>query len=222
VGPPPDSWIDGVDDSKQLKAEVREALDVRIRGMASGIGIGVVEPGEVDRLNVYHAGIRAMQLAVEALPEPPQHVLVDSRTIPDLEVPQNSFTKGDGLDFSIACASIVAKVHRDRLMVEMDRVYPGYGFASHKGYCSSSHQDAVRRLGPCPIHRRSFDFIRELCGEYAPAFYELKSRLGATAAWTDLEAWYEAVTEMKDRLPSQELRKLRILGARRRKALTPG
>ena len=163
---PPDTRIDAVDDSKRLDAETREALDLEIRGAAADIGIGVVSPDEIDRLNIYHAGIRAMRIAVLSLAAPPQHILVDGRVIPDLPQPQNSFNKGDGLNFSIASASIVAKVYRDRLMLELDHVYPGYGFASHKGYCTPAHQQAVRERGPCPIHRRSFDYIRELQGQY--------------------------------------------------------
>ena len=124
---PPGAWIDGVDDSKRLDPDLRESLELQIRGAASGVGVGVVRSEEVDRLNVYHAGLEAMRLAVESLPMPPQHILVDSRTIPELSQPQNSFNNGDGINFSIACASIVAKVYRDRLMNAMDRTYPGYG-----------------------------------------------------------------------------------------------
>jgi hypothetical protein len=99
---PPETEIDGIDDSKALDEETRQSLDAAIRGKAFGIGIGVVEVDEIDRLNIYHAGIRAMRLAVEALPAAPHHILVDSRTIPDLPQPQNSFDKGDGLNFSLA------------------------------------------------------------------------------------------------------------------------
>ena len=95
-----------------------------------------------------------------------------------MDVPQNCFDKGDGLDFSIAAASIVAKVHRDRMMDELAREHPGYGFERHKGYCTPEHQDAIRRLGPCAIHRKSFTFIRELRGEYSTLFYDLKAAPG--------------------------------------------
>jgi ribonuclease HII len=172
---PPDTFIEGVDDSKVLDAATRERLNSDIRGKASGIGIGVVEIDEIDRINIYHAGLRAMQLAIAALPSAPHHVLVDSRTIPNLQLPQNSFDKGDGINFSIAAASIVAKVYRDRLMTEMDSIYPGYGFAEHKGYATPVHQAAIRQLGPCAIHRQSFDYIRELRGLYSALYYDLKA-----------------------------------------------
>ena len=173
----PGARIEGVDDSKKLDSETRESLDLQIRQNALEVSIGAVESPEIDRLNIYHAGIRAMWLAVTGLAEAPQHILVDSRTIPNLTGPQNSFNKGDGINFSIACASIVAKVYRDRLMTDLDRTYPGYGFRKHKGYCTPAHQEAIRQLGPCPIHRRSFDFIRELRGEYGEPFYDLKKKV---------------------------------------------
>jgi ribonuclease HII len=157
----PDVHIDGVDDSKRVDPDKRRELAEEIRANALCVAVGMAEVEEIDRLNVYHAGLLAMRRAIEGLPSPPQHVLTDARTIPGIDVPQNSFTKGDGMNFSIAAASIVAKVHRDALMEEMDAVYPGYGFARHKGYGTPEHQEALRRLGPCPIHRRSFTLVRE-------------------------------------------------------------
>src|SRR5204863_6038746 len=139
--------------------------------------------------NIYHAGIRAMQLALLSLPVAPQHILVDSRTVPGFAQPQNSFDKGDGLNFSIASASIVAKVYRDRLMTEMDSQYPGYGFAEHKGYATPVHQRAIRALGPCPIHRKSFDYIREICGDYSSLYYELKEQAAAVYNRRTLLLW---------------------------------
>ena len=218
---PPDIRVDGVDDSKRLRPVVRESLDVQIRAVASGIGIGLIEPDEVDRLNVYNAGIKAMRIAVESLEDPPQHVLVDSRTIPGLPQPQNSLDGGDGISFSIASASIVAKVFRDRLMVAMDRRFPGYGFAQHKGYCTVMHQDAVRRLGPCPIHRRSFDFISEIQGEYHSVFYTLKQEIQSLETWNELQSWDERFASRRRDLSQVENRKLAILARRRRKRLQP-
>jgi len=217
----PGTRVDGVDDSKRLRPDVRESLDVKIRAVASGIGIGVVEPEEVDRLNVYHAGIKAMRIAVESLNDPPEYLLVDSRSISGLSQPQNSLTGGDGISFSIACASIVAKVFRDRLMVEMDRLFPGYSFAQHKGYCTPTHQDAVRRLGTCPIHRSSFDFIREIQGEYHAAFYILKREIQSVATWTELLSWDERFANRRGDLSQAENRKLNILARGRRKRLRP-
>src|SRR6185295_11911447 len=157
---PPGTEIDGIDDSKALDEETRRRLDVEIRQKASAVALGIVEVDEIDRVNIYHAGIEAMRLALSSLLVTPQHILVDSRTVPGFTQPQNSFDKGDGINFSIAAASIVAKVYRDGLMTDLDQPYPGYGFASHKGYATPEHQRAIRGLGPCPIHRRSFDYIR--------------------------------------------------------------
>jgi ribonuclease HII len=213
----PDAWIDGVDDSKRLDEETRERLSVRIRETATGIGLGVVEPKEVDRLNVYHAGLRAMQLAVESLDASPDHVLVDSRTIPGIAEPQSSFDRGDTLSFSIASASIVAKVYRDRLMCGMDGRYPGYGFRAHKGYCTPEHQDAVRRLGPSPIHRRSFDFIREIRGEYSADFYELLKQADEVGSPEDLTRLEEGIKEHRYDLSSSERRKLHVVARRRKR-----
>jgi len=211
---PPNTEIDGIDDSKALDEETRRDLDVVIREKASGVGIGLVPVDDIDRLNIYWAGIRAMQLAVSFLPVPPQHILVDSRTIPDLSQPQNSFDKGDGLNFSIAAASIVAKVYRDNLMAELDGDFPGYGFADHKGYATPAHQAAIRRLGPCSIHRKSFDYIRELCGEYSSTFYALKSDGSVIVTREALAAWEGRVKDSRDHLSPMELKKLLLMANR--------
>ena len=142
-----------VDDSKRLDEAAREDLAAAIRERAAAVAVGVATVAEIDRLNVYQAGLLAMRRAVEGLAEPPQHVLVDAREIPGVEMPQNPFEKGDGLNFSIAAASIIAKTYRDALMVELDRAHPDYGFARHKGYTTKEHQEAIRRHGPCEAHR---------------------------------------------------------------------
>jgi ribonuclease HII len=216
---PPHTELAGIDDSKKLDVEQRVAAERRIRAAASGIGIGRAEVAEIDTVNIYHAGLLAMRRAVEALPTRPQHVLVDARSIPGVDVPQNCFDKGDGLDFSIAAASIVAKVHRDRLMDELACEHPGYGFERHKGYCTPEHQHAIRRLGPCPIHRTSFTFIRELRGEYSTLFYELKRRLDTAAAAAELEAIDQELGAHREALPDSEQRKLRLVLSRRWRAL---
>jgi len=216
---PPHTELHGIDDSKKLDVEQRVDAERRIRAAASGIGIGRAEIDEIDTINIYHAGLLAMRRAVEALPVPPQHVLVDARSIPGVNVPQNCFDKGDGLDFSIAAASIVAKVHRDRLMDELAREHPGYGFERHKGYCTPEHQDAIRRLGPCTIHRKSFTFIRELRGEYSTLFYDLKLRLDAAATGPELETIDQELTASRGALADGEQRKLRLVLSRRWRAL---
>ncbi len=212
--------IEGIDDSKALDEKSRVRLDAEIREKAAAFAIGVVEVEEIDRLNIYHAGIRAMQLALSSLPVAPQHILVDSRTIPGFSQPQNSFDKGDGINFSIASASIIAKVYRDRLMTELDRTYPGYGFASHKGYATPVHQRAIRDLGPCPIHRRSFDYIRELCGQYCDLYYSLKQQGYTASTRAELSSWESAVKAAAPNLSLNENKKLHLLASRLWKRLS--
>ena len=211
---PPGVEIEGVDDSKALDEEIRNRLDLEIRRHASAIAIGLVEVAEIDRINIYHAGIRAMQIALETLAITPQHILVDSRTVPGFAQPQNSFDKGDGINFSIASASIVAKVYRDRLMTELDAQYPGYGFANHKGYATPEHQRAIRERGPCVIHRRSFDYIREICGEYCDLYYSLKQQGHACASRAELSAWESKVKAAVEGLSFNENKKLHLMATR--------
>jgi ribonuclease HII len=158
-----DDWASvlprGVRDSKALSAKAREQLERKIRQIAAGVGIGVVEVEEIDQINIYQAGLKAMRLAVEQLPVTPEHVLIDGRSLRDLPCAQTSFIKGDRDVYSIAAASIVAKVYRDRLMTELDKLYPDYGFARHMGYGTVAHRAALRQFGPCPIHRRSFRLL---------------------------------------------------------------
>jgi len=152
----PETFIRGVHDSKQLTPEKREELFPVIQQHAHCFGIGVAEVEEIDRRNIYHATMAALLRAVQALAREPQHVLVDGRRIPGLEIPQTRIVGGDRKSFCIAAASIIAKVTRDRLMRDYDVSYPDYGFAQHKGYCTAEHLSAVERLGPSPIHRTSF------------------------------------------------------------------
>jgi ribonuclease HII len=151
----------GVDDSKRLTALQREDLAQRIQTVALAIGIGRAEVEEIDRLNIYHAALLAMRRAVEALPLEPERILVDARTIPGLAPPQTPMIKGDQRSYSIAAASIIAKVTRDALMAELDATHPNYGFARHMGYATAEHLSALERYGPCPIHRRSFSPVRQ-------------------------------------------------------------
>jgi ribonuclease HII len=153
---PRECELRGIDDSKKLSREAREELDGKIRGVALGVGIGIVEVGEVDRLNTYWAALEAMRRAVCALPIAAEQLLVDARTIPEVTTPQTALIKGDGRSYSIAAASIVAKVTRDAMMAEIDQRYPAYGFGRHMGYATPEHLDALTRFGPSPVHRRSF------------------------------------------------------------------
>jgi len=217
---PPGTEIEGIDDSKALDEETRRRLNVEIREKATAFAIGVVEVDEIDRINIYHAGIQAMRVALTGLPVTPQHILVDSRTVPGFTQPQNSFDKGDGINFSIASASIVAKVYRDGLMTELDKKYPGYGFASHKGYATPEHQRAIREFGPCPIHRRSFDYIRELCGQYCELYYSLKEKGYAATARDELARWESAVKAAAPSLSVNENKKLHLMAGRLWKRLS--
>jgi ribonuclease HII len=216
---PPNTELAGIDDSKQLEPEQRTRLAATIRASATAIGVGSAEVGEIDRLNIYHAALLAMRRAIEALPLAPEHVLVDARIIPGVSIPQNSFNKGDGINFSIAAASIIAKTHRDRLMEDLEKEYPGYGFAQHKGYGTPEHQHAIRELGPCPIHRLSFQFIRELCGEFSELFYSLKQQLQEADSNADLRAFETTLTARWSELDEREQRKMRLMLSRRWKTV---
>jgi ribonuclease HII len=152
----PETFIKGVHDSKQLPPEKREELYDRITARALAWGVGLAEPLEIDRLNIYWATREASLRALASLGRAPGHVLVDGRGIANLEHPQTPIIGGDRKSFCIAAASILAKVTRDRMMCEYDARFPGYGFAQHKGYCTPEHFVALRALGPSPIHRRSF------------------------------------------------------------------
>ncbi len=157
---PPDldaSWLGRIRSSKHLTPQGREALAGPIRQNALAWAWSMASPWEIDTLNIRAATLLAMSRAVKLLPRPCQFLLIDGRDrIPNLSLPQEAIVAGDGSCLSIAAASIVAKVLRDRLMVALDRSYPGYGFAQHKGYGTAEHLEALRRLGPSSIHRRSF------------------------------------------------------------------
>ncbi len=153
---PDEARLPGLDDSKRLDRRTREQLAERIEEQALAVCVVAVEPAEIDVLNIYQAGLCAMQRSVLGLSLAPCHVLVDARRIPGIDMLQTAIVHGDAVDASIAAASIVAKVHRDAIMRRLDGDHPGYGFAQHKGYSTPEHLEALRRLGPCPIHRRSF------------------------------------------------------------------
>jgi ribonuclease HII len=216
---PPGSELAGVDDSKQLEPEQRVKLEAAIRQSATAIGVGLAEVSEIDHLNIYHAALLAMRRAIEALSLKPEHLLIDARVIPGISIPQNSFNKGDGINFSIAAASIIAKTHRDRLMEELEKKYPGYGFAQHKGYSTSEHQNAIRGLGPCPVHRLSFPFIRELCGEFSELFYTLKQQLQEVDSAAALHTFEKQLRERWSELDEKEQRKIRLMLSRRWKTI---
>ena len=153
---PPDYQNEALNDSKQLTEKRRYALREQIERDAVAWAVGVVTPEEIDEINILQATYSAMRSALAALSPGPDFLLIDAVSIPGVSVPSRSIVHGDALSVSIAAASIVAKVSRDRLMEEYDRLYPEYGFARNKGYGTAEHMAALRKYGPCPIHRKSF------------------------------------------------------------------
>jgi ribonuclease HII len=154
----------GINDSKQVPPERRAELAELIKLEARAWAVAFVEPDEIDQINIYWAGIAAMRRAVEALGLTPDHLLIDARTLRDVPIAQTRIVKGDERSLSIAAASIIAKTERDARMLELDRAYPAYGFARHKGYPVREHVAALQQHGACPIHRRSFAPVREALG----------------------------------------------------------
>jgi ribonuclease HII len=156
--------LPGLTDSKQLTVSARERLYPLIRAQALAVGLGVARAEEIDQINILQATLRSMQRAVGRLAVPADFLLIDGNVPVPLPLPQQTLVKGDSRSLSIAAASVVAKVVRDRIMTTYDRLFPGYGFASHKGYASDAHRLAIAHLGPSPCHRRTFGGVREHCG----------------------------------------------------------
>ena len=154
----PEKEILYINDSKKLSEKRREAVYPQIMEKALGVGVGIVSPARIDEINILQATYEAMKQALASLPASCGHgiLLLDALTLPDINMPQVPIIKGDGKSLSIAAASIVAKVTRDRLMAQAEERYPGYGLAQHKGYGTAAHMEALRRLGPTPEHRKSF------------------------------------------------------------------
>ena len=153
---PEDCQILYLNDSKQVSASRRDELFDEIREMAVASAVGIVSPQRIDEINILQATYEAMRQAIDGLGITPDMLLVDAVTIPNVSIRQTGIIKGDAKSVSIAAASILAKVTRDRMMEEYDKLYPEYGFAKHKGYGSKQHTDAIHEYGPCPIHRRTF------------------------------------------------------------------
>ena len=153
---PSDHEILRLNDSKKLSEKRREEMNEIIRAEAVSVGIGIVGQERIDEINILQATYEAMRQALAQLEPQPDRILADAVTIPGIETEQTAIVKGDAKSASIAAASIVAKVYRDHLMMDWDERYPVYGFASHKGYGTKAHIEAIREYGPCPLHRRSF------------------------------------------------------------------
>lgn len=160
----PESFdLPGLTDSKQLSEKARERLYPLIRAQALAVGIGVGRVEEIDRINILQATLRSMQRAIGRLNVPADFLLIDGNVAVPLNLPQQTLVKGDSRSLSIAAASVVAKVVRDRIMCSLDNLHPGYGLAGHKGYGSAAHRAAIAVLGPSPCHRRTFGGVREHC-----------------------------------------------------------
>jgi len=203
--------LSALNDSKQHDPEAREELyPVVMRTAVKVVVISRCVRG-IDAYGLHKTNLAALRDALATVARPGCLCLVDGFAVPDFGHPQRAIVDGDCTSAAIAAASIVAKVYRDRLMTELDAVYPGYGFAAHKGYATAAHQSAIRTLGPSPIHRRSFDFIREIRGQYCDLYYELKSRAVGLASGNDISTWEIEVKACADRLSEMENRKLNLL-----------
>lgn len=160
---PRDAKIPGINDSKKLSFQQRERLCKTISNLIIDWGIGIVDEQMVDEINILQATYLAMEKAIKSLKSKPHFLLIDGFKIPQVDIPQKPIIKGDQLSISIQVASILAKVIRDRIMVEYDNEFPQYGFAKHKGYGTSLHIDSIKKYGICKIHRRSFEPIKSMC-----------------------------------------------------------
>jgi len=159
----PGRLVSGVDDSKRLDAETRDHLCAAIKARAEAWAVGVVDSVTIDRINILEATRVAMGAALAALGMEPELILTDFVEVAGITCPQRNLVRGDQRSASIAAASIIAKVTRDRLMDEADRAFPQYGFARHKGYATEEHRDAIDKHGPCPLHRRTFHGVDGQC-----------------------------------------------------------
>ncbi len=154
---------DRITDSKKLTHKKRDVLFDVINEHAVSVGVGIVSPEQIDDINILQASLLSMAIAVGQLQQAPDYLLIDGIFKIDSELPQEAIKKGDSLSISIAAASIIAKVTRDRIMLGYDETYPQYGFAKHKGYPTKAHKEAIRESGVCPIHRKSFKGVKEFC-----------------------------------------------------------
>lgn len=163
----PERPIEGLTDSKKLSEKKRLALEPLIKTQALAWGLGWASPEEIDKLNIRQANHLAMRRAVEVLKLAPIKIIIDGNDVPaNLPCPAKAIIKGDLTEPCISAASILAKTARDRLMIELDQQYPGYGFAAHKGYGTAAHSEALGRLGPCKVHRQSFAPVRRAAAAF--------------------------------------------------------
>ncbi|MFC1537560.1 ribonuclease HII [Gemmatimonadota bacterium] len=212
-------------DSKKLPVARREELYDQIMERALTVGVGLADHEEIDRINIYNASLAAMYRAVENLKMVPDVVIVDGPMVLRLDIPQQAVPGGDAKCLTVAAGSIIAKVTRDRMMKEYDTQYPGYGFARHKGYGTADHMTALRELGPCPIHRRSFEVVAQLepvvtnMSEQGAFFLE---GIEKSTNLEELETLAEGIRQIRDSLSPEELTVLRSAYRKARQALTVG
>jgi len=164
------TFIPGINDSKKLSESQRESLYVKIQQKSIAVGIGIVDVATIDRINILRASLEAMCQAVQTLPIQPNFLLVDGLYCPNINLPMKPLVRGDSLSLAIASASIIAKVTRDRMMDSYDETYPQYGFSQNKGYPTPDHLSALKRFGPCEIHRRSFAPVAEKLTQFDISF----------------------------------------------------
>jgi ribonuclease HII len=168
----PKCRLEGLNDSKKVSEKKRNQLDIEIRLNAVAWAIAAIDVETINQINIRNASLLAMKRAVEQLALTPDYLLIDGVDTIDFGCPQQAVVQGDGTSFSIAAASILAKVYRDRMIVELDTEYPGYGLASHKGYCSAEHMAALAKLGPTPLHRKNWSPVAQTMLEF-PSLLEL-------------------------------------------------
>ena len=206
---PPNTLIPGLNDSKALSEKRRESLFKIIHEVALAIGVGKASPQEIDKYNIRNATHRAMCKALDALGMAPDRVLVDGNAVPRSPFPEQAIVGGDRASLSIAAASVIAKVTRDRLMIAYDVQYPDYGFAAHKGYGSADHLAALRKHGPCPIHRQSFKGVFEVARNRSEGFEIFAEGIRAATNGDELQAIGEAIASARTHIAPDELAALR-------------
>ncbi|MCX8037427.1 MAG: ribonuclease HII [Candidatus Sumerlaeia bacterium] len=221
---PPGFRMDGLADSKQLQPDVRRALDALIRQNALAVGVGIASAEEIDRLNILAATHLAAQRAVENLKIRPDYLITDCLRLDWAEVPVEPLVRGDQKCASVAAASVVAKVARDRLMCDYDSDFPGYGFADHKGYATATHVKALRTLGPTTLHRLSFRGVSWFETELrrSQTFIRLAEAIAGIEDAAAARAVQHALDEAMPRLPERENGELRRLFAARMAACATG
>lgn len=207
----PEAPIDGLDDSKKLSEKKRDILFDRIVAQSKAYGIGLKTPAEIDRHNILEASRLAMINALQQIQLTIQHVLIDGKPFRRFPFPFTAIIHGDSRSASIAAASILAKVTRDRLMLEFHKEFPAYNFARHKGYPTKAHLAALHEHGPCPIHRRSFQGVKEYFENFSKSYYNWKRAIESAPSRAELAKIGNSIARYAHTLPTRELDELRRL-----------